>query len=76
MRSIKYDKTLDINECQSTSLNRCQQQCINTIGSYKCGCNTGYQLSHDGKTCTGKSKTDMQVNTTVFNTLARIGANA
>ena len=48
-----------MDECQSTSLNQCQQQCVNTIGSYKCGCNTGYQLSPDGKTCTGKSKTDI-----------------
>ena len=51
------DKTLDMDECQSTSLNRCQQQCFNTFGSYKCGCDKGYQLSSDGKTCTGKTKT-------------------
>ena len=52
-----YDKTLDINECQSTHLNQCQQRCFNTFGSYKCGCNTGYRISADGKTCTGKANT-------------------
>ena len=48
---------LDINECTSTlGLNNCQQKCFNNIGSYKCGCNKGYQLTSDQKTCKGINK--------------------
>ena len=35
------------------SLNNCSQICINTIGSFVCECNIGYQLSDDLKTCSG-----------------------
>ncbi|XP_065336697.1 protein tolkin-like [Cloeon dipterum] len=41
----------DINECEST--NNCEQECINTIGSYYCACNVGYELHSDGKRCIG-----------------------
>ena len=44
---------LDINECVSDSLNECDgnADCIDTIGSYNCSCNTGYE--GDGFSCTG-----------------------
>ncbi|XP_043941249.1 hemicentin-1 [Protopterus annectens] len=32
----------DINECQES--NHCHQRCINTVGSFRCGCNPGFQL--------------------------------
>ena len=32
----------------------CSQNCINTIGSYHCSCNSGYLLDEDLKTCNGK----------------------
>ena len=37
----------------NNSLNDCSQICINTIGSFICECNIGYQLSDDLKTCLG-----------------------
>ncbi|XP_029473326.1 LOW QUALITY PROTEIN: hemicentin-1 [Rhinatrema bivittatum] len=37
----------DINECQE--LNPCQQRCLNTVGSFHCGCDLGYQLK--GRRC-------------------------
>ena len=40
----------DINEC---SLNRCDQICINTMGSFVCECDTGFQLNDDLMTCSG-----------------------
>ena len=43
---------LDINEC-SQGISGCSQQCINSIGSYKCDCNTGYYLSSNNHTCLG-----------------------
>ncbi|MGH0125472.1 UNVERIFIED_CONTAM: hypothetical protein FKN15_054569 [Acipenser sinensis] len=32
----------DINECQE--LNPCNQRCLNSIGSFRCACNPGFQL--------------------------------
>ncbi|XP_013415294.1 uncharacterized protein LOC106177151 [Lingula anatina] len=40
----------DEDEC-STGANRCNQQCVNTVGSYNCSCNGGYTMSTDGYTC-------------------------
>lgn len=44
---------LDINECKSGA-NDCHQKsfCNNTIGSYHCICNEGYEGT--GQTCVGK----------------------
>ena len=43
----------DINECmQSSSV--CEQSCTNTIGSFVCGCNTGFELQSDGISCNGE----------------------
>jgi hypothetical protein len=52
----------DINECTngvvrigeyfSTVDDWCQQRCINTIGSYECGCDPGYLLGSNNRTCT------------------------
>lgn len=40
----------DIDEC-STNTDSCQQQCINTEGSYLCDCGEGFALNSDGRTC-------------------------
>ncbi|XP_068809626.1 hemicentin-1 isoform X3 [Struthio camelus] len=37
----------DVNECQES--NSCHQRCFNTIGSFHCGCDPGYQLK--GRKC-------------------------
>ena len=42
----------DVNECQS-GRNNCSQTCSNTVGSFQCGCTTGYSLQEDRVTCTG-----------------------
>ena len=43
----------DINECNQGN-GGCEHTCNNTIGSYYCTCNTGYQLSK-GKHCSGNN---------------------
>ena len=44
----------DKDECAEE--NDCVQLCINTEGSYECGCDDGYAMSDDGQTCTGKGE--------------------
>uniref|UniRef100_A0A8C9VFY4 Fibrillin 2b n=1 Tax=Scleropages formosus TaxID=113540 RepID=A0A8C9VFY4_SCLFO len=47
----------DINECQVMP-NLCKNgQCINSIGSFRCHCNTGYTPDFTGTTCVGKPPT-------------------
>ncbi|CAC5355727.1 EGF-containing fibulin-like extracellular matrix protein 1,Fibrillin-1,Fibulin-1,Fibulin-2,Mucin-like protein,Fibrillin-2,Matrilin-3 [Mytilus coruscus] len=41
----------DINECQ-TGTDNCQQNCINTHGSFTCSCESGHTMNSDGATCT------------------------
>ena len=40
----------DINEC-NTGNGGCSQICTNSIGSFECRCNSGYNLAADGRTC-------------------------
>lgn len=36
-------------------MNDCQQECVNTPGSYLCGCMEGFELAADNKSCIGES---------------------
>ena len=45
---------IDIDECEDSSLNKCDQLCNNTEGSYRCGCSSGFQIAADGATCTSE----------------------
>ena len=47
---------MDVDEC-ADGTDLCAQNCLNTIGSYTCSCNTGYRLAMDEKMCDGKSDT-------------------
>ena len=43
----------DIDECADLT-NTCEHTCTNTEGSYTCGCESGYVLHDNGKSCSGK----------------------
>ena len=44
----------DINECDpDIGTHICNHTCINIIGSFVCGCYSGYHLDDDGTTCIG-----------------------
>ncbi|XP_041119113.1 dorsal-ventral patterning tolloid-like protein 1 isoform X2 [Polyodon spathula] len=38
-------------ECAKPDNGGCEQQCVNTLGSYKCTCDPGYELAPDKKSC-------------------------
>jgi len=44
---------IDLDECVE-ELHRCQQVCENTLGSYRCSCSPGFQLSPDRTSCSGE----------------------
>ena len=46
--------SIDINEC-NTGNGGCEHNCTNTIGSFTCSCDTGYQLDENGLNCSGKN---------------------
>lgn len=47
-----YCLFLDIDECSmSASIHRCQHTCVNTPGSYRCDCNSGFLLGEDKRSC-------------------------
>uniref|UniRef100_H3BWK5 Hemicentin 2 n=1 Tax=Tetraodon nigroviridis TaxID=99883 RepID=H3BWK5_TETNG len=39
----------DVDECQESSISPCHHQCLNSLGSFRCVCHPGYQLS--GRRC-------------------------
>ena len=43
----------DVNECNSTN-GGCNHVCTNTIGTFLCSCNSGYELDADQRTCVGE----------------------
>lgn len=45
----------DIDEC-SYENGGCEQTCINTLGSYSCGCKSGFEAGRNMNTCTGSQE--------------------
>ena len=48
--------SIDINECDGEN-GGCSHICNNTIGSYQCFCEDGYELESDQQSCNGASYT-------------------
>jgi hypothetical protein len=46
----------DIDECMNSTI--CSQVCINTVGSFECGCHPGYELANDKITCNDINECD------------------
>jgi len=43
----------DVDECAIAN-GECEQQCINTEGSFYCDCHEGHALESDNRTCEGE----------------------
>lgn len=44
---------LEEDECVKPDNGGCEQRCVNTLGSFKCACDPGYELAPDKKSCEG-----------------------
>ncbi|CAH3044997.1 unnamed protein product [Porites lobata] len=42
---------LDIDDCQTSNTNNCEQICVNTAGSYYCTCRDGFTSKADKQSC-------------------------
>uniref|UniRef100_A0A7N5ZSS7 Metalloendopeptidase n=1 Tax=Anabas testudineus TaxID=64144 RepID=A0A7N5ZSS7_ANATE len=41
----------EIDECSRPDNGHCKQRCLNTLGSYRCACDPGYELAADRHSC-------------------------
>uniref|UniRef100_A0A8D0LA36 Metalloendopeptidase n=1 Tax=Sphenodon punctatus TaxID=8508 RepID=A0A8D0LA36_SPHPU len=41
----------EVDECSQPDNVGCEQRCVNTLGSYRCTCEPGYELTADKKSC-------------------------
>ncbi|XP_053480258.1 bone morphogenetic protein 1a isoform X3 [Ictalurus furcatus] len=41
----------EMDECSRPDNGRCEQRCVNTLGSYKCACDPGFELAADKRSC-------------------------
>lgn len=44
----------EVDECSRPNRGGCEQRCLNTLGSYKCSCDPGYELAPDKRHCEGE----------------------
>lgn len=54
-----------MDECSKPDNGRCEQRCVNTLGSYKCACDPGYELAADKRSCEGEYRQKSQQPRTV-----------
>uniref|UniRef100_A0A8C4F1Z9 Metalloendopeptidase n=1 Tax=Dicentrarchus labrax TaxID=13489 RepID=A0A8C4F1Z9_DICLA len=41
----------EMDECSRPDNGHCEQRCMNTLGSYRCACDPGYELAADRRSC-------------------------
>ncbi|XP_017163297.1 bone morphogenetic protein 1-like isoform X4 [Poecilia reticulata] len=41
----------EMDECSRADNGHCEQRCMNTLGSYRCGCDPGFELAADRRSC-------------------------
>ena len=64
-KGVTKFSSLDNDECKRDE-HKCEQNCINTIGGYRCSCNLGYILDSNGFNCTGTLMPTLQSYIKVF----------
>lgn len=51
---LSLNVAAEMDECSRPDNGRCEQRCVNTLGSYKCACDPGYELAADKRSCEGE----------------------
>lgn len=41
----------EMDECSRPDRGHCEQRCMNSLGSYRCACDPGYELAADRRSC-------------------------
>lgn len=52
--SHTFSPLAEVDECSRPNRGGCEQRCLNTLGSYKCSCDPGYELAPDKRHCEGE----------------------
>lgn len=60
--------SVEVDECSRPDKGQCVQMCINTLGSYRCACDPGYELAMDRRSCEGEGNTKRTQNTHITHT--------
>jgi len=55
--TLRFASNAEIDECSRPDNGHCEQRCINTLGSYHCACDPGYELAPDRRSCAGDTNT-------------------
>lgn len=50
---VVFTFLVEEDECAKPDNGGCEQRCVNTLGSYQCACDPGYELGPDKKSCEG-----------------------
>ncbi|KAJ3594070.1 hypothetical protein NHX12_006402 [Muraenolepis orangiensis] len=45
---------LDVDECEESTSNVCEQECVNTVGSFQCQCGSSHILAPDQRSCVAR----------------------
>lgn len=51
--TLNFACNAEIDECSRPDKGHCEQRCVNTLGSYHCACDPGYELAPDRRSCAG-----------------------
>lgn len=49
----------EVDECSRPDYGQCEQRCLNTLGSYRCACDPGYELAADKHSCESESRAQL-----------------
>lgn len=50
----------EVDECSRPDNGHCEQRCLNTLGSYRCACDPGYELAADRRSCESEWSSNTQ----------------
>ena len=52
-KQLTVATSVEEDECAKPDRGGCEQHCLNTLGSYQCSCEPGYELGPDRRACEG-----------------------